>query len=255
MGAGPIGDFHVQIRISAAIAAAMVMFAAPAANAAVFDVVFTGTVSGTHDTYGLFGGALVDGAAFTLTYTVDNSLGSVVFSTPADEAIGGFRMDAPVSAKLTIGGVTLDFAHYGSDLRHDASLGCLSCTDTGVELGATDYGSGSWGDYELDFQGMVQMAVLGSVAQFGGLAHTQIGSYTPADGVLMFGEFSKTGGIYNREDWSPIEQYDVGGTFEVASVNATAAAPEPGTWALMLLGFGGVGAALRRRSSAVRASA
>ncbi len=38
-----------------------------------------------------------------------------------------------------------------------------------------------------------------------------------------------------------------GGTWRVA-VNSTGAVPEPGTWALMLAGFGASGAALRRRT-------
>lgn len=35
--------------------------------------------------------------------------------------------------------------------------------------------------------------------------------------------------------------------FGVAGVNLTAGVPEPATWAMMILGFGGVGATLRRR--------
>ncbi len=35
--------------------------------------------------------------------------------------------------------------------------------------------------------------------------------------------------------------------FKLTSVNVTAAVPEPSSWAMMLLGFGGVGVAMRRR--------
>lgn len=37
--------------------------------------------------------------------------------------------------------------------------------------------------------------------------------------------------------------------FEVDNVNFSAAVPEPATWAMMILGFGAVGFAMRRRSS------
>ena len=38
--------------------------------------------------------------------------------------------------------------------------------------------------------------------------------------------------------------------FEFSSSNATAAVPEPATWAMMMLGFGGLGYTLRRRPTA-----
>jgi len=48
-------------------------------------------------------------------------------------------------------------------------------------------------------------------------------------------------GLY--DEWGPM-------TFDNFSVTGSAAVPEPGTWALMILGFGGAGAALRRRRTA-----
>lgn len=43
--------------------------------------------------------------------------------------------------------------------------------------------------------------------------------------------------------------------FEVDNVNFAAAVPEPATWAMMILGFGLVGAAMRRRSSSTATTA
>lgn len=43
--------------------------------------------------------------------------------------------------------------------------------------------------------------------------------------------------------------------FEVDNVTFSGAVPEPATWAMMILGFGLVGAAMRRRSSATAGSA
>lgn len=40
---------------------------------------------------------------------------------------------------------------------------------------------------------------------------------------------------------------NTGATFNVAARDAFMAVPEPGTWAMMIIGFGGVGAILRRR--------
>lgn len=38
-------------------------------------------------------------------------------------------------------------------------------------------------------------------------------------------------------------------SFKLSSVNVTGAVPEPATWAMMLVGFGGIGFAMRRRKS------
>lgn len=50
------------------------------------------------------------------------------------------------------------------------------------------------------------------------------------------------GAVFNR----PFYDADTN-TLTFASVNAAAVVPEPGAWALMILGFGGIGAAMRRR--------
>ena len=47
----------------------------------------------------------------------------------------------------------------------------------------------------------------------------------------------------NNTGWSHVTWFDTGGT----------AVPEPGTWAMMLLGFGATGFAMRRRRKPVMA--
>lgn len=42
--------------------------------------------------------------------------------------------------------------------------------------------------------------------------------------------------------------------FRVTGENVVAAVPEPGTWAMMILGFGAVGGVMRRRATAAKAS-
>jgi hypothetical protein len=59
------------------------------------------------------------------------------------------------------------------------------------------------------------------------------------------------GQVYANVGYGSFSNYDY--TFRTYSNDAPSAAPEPGAWALMILGFGGLGAALRRRGVAVAA--
>ena len=52
-----------------------------------------------------------------------------------------------------------------------------------------------------------------------------------------------------------MEAAGVGTGDGLLSIDAMAVAPEPGSWALMILGFGGVGVSLRRRREFVTGSA
>lgn len=47
-----------------------------------------------------------------------------------------------------------------------------------------------------------------------------------------------------------IKKFEFGGSFAILAAESTAVVPEPGTWALMILGFGAAGATLRSRRRA-----
>jgi hypothetical protein len=75
----------------------------------------------------------------------------------------------------------------------------------------------------------------------------------PGAAALHVGSFASTNGI--RIHWGP-DGFNVGidnVDFTVSAID-TGAVPEPATWALMILGFGAAGAALRRRGRALRSA-
>jgi hypothetical protein len=77
----------------------------------------------------------------------------------------------------------------------------------------------------------VDLARLGAGLQYLNLVGTLNPNFTPAGG----NDFARVGG-------------------SLTLTQLSGAVPEPATWALFILGFGTIGASLRRRSSAVRAN-
>jgi hypothetical protein len=118
----------------------------------------------------------------------------------------------------------------------------------------------------LTFSGydLETFAALGSADFFQSLFVPAVGGYSQSietDPGLFFltqdeaglaGMFAQAGAIpwYERAtgpDFLTVAEYD--GTATLVSPSALASgAPEPAGWALMILGFGGIGAALRRRA-------
>lgn len=64
------------------------------------------------------------------------------------------------------------------------------------------------------------------------------------------GRFTVTGTA--GELFTSVTFSSTGNSFEVDNLAVGAPVPEPATWALMMLGFGGMGAALRRKPKAMR---
>jgi hypothetical protein len=102
----------------------------------------------------------------------------------------------------------------------------------------------SYNDLNFMFSGATNTDITGSA--LGALTGADNGAQTQAN---TNGEFVFT---FDK----PITSVTLGSdsnSFEIASISA--AVPEPATWAMMLLGLGGVGAALRNRRKPVAAAA
>jgi hypothetical protein len=103
-----------------------------AAKAAIFDVTYSGTVSGAYywDWDGLFGApnTSLDGKSANLTFRFDTTLGSGVIGTSPQELYGGnaWSTTSPLlSISATVGGsgpVTRTVDNYGYQSGHFASL-------------------------------------------------------------------------------------------------------------------------------------
>ncbi len=124
-------------------------------------------------------------------------------------------------------------------------------TINGVTLtrGVTDMLTGSFTD------GVITGKVVGGVDKAGSLTATVTGYSSPIETLPPNGSFDFTLTLRGRGlGWiidgpgQPLHTFNTNG-----SGTFSAGVPEPASWALMLIGFGGVGAMVRRRKTSIAA--
>jgi hypothetical protein len=249
---GPKGrGLLVKMRLLGAAALAAAIGTCAPASATLIDAIWTGTVGpagGTIDGAGLFGptGANLSGDSFTATFELDTSKGTPWFAIPAGEnyLIGGslYGQDSPViDAKLTINGktATVSGAYNGSVQAFDGYPSVGNQQWNGVY-----YGKNSLWLYVAD----AFLSPSGNIPiTFDVPFSLTFGSADAGSGFLGY----QTAGLDTSLNLSPTSL-----TYEYPTSAAPAAgAPEPSTWAMMLLGFAGLGyAGYRGRRSAVAAA-
>ena len=202
------------------------------ALAAIVDVTYTGTISSGYDQYNTWGTGNHDltGDSFRLVFTVDTSIGyrstdnspSLVY----DEIYGGsaYPISSPVSAVLTIGGNSMivpgPFASYAGNVQQLAPV--YSSTSEQV------FGSSN-SNYIVAYAYTDNSLFPGSLT-------------TPFDVAITGG--ITTYGYFTLSDVDPLSTY---GYLDITNVSS--AVPEPSTWAMLLLGFAGIGFMAYRRKS------
>ena len=245
----------MKIRKLAAVApgavalAACLMLAGPA-SATVHNLTYKGVVTSALDQTGEFGaGANLVGKAFTANVVYDDAKGVPgAWGGAYYDYLMGDGANNPVTATILLNGVTKSFgATSGYDERLDRTLqpGCMfGCTDADFQQNATDrYTVG--GLYTLNY---INLGGMSSDGTLSGLAHTAPNYTNPPIQLYAFVN------LFTQDISTLALTHDAEVSVRIDSVRDSAV-PEPGVWALMLLGFGGAGAALRRRRAMVAAGA
>lgn len=234
---------------AAAVVAASFMFAAPA-SAAVVIYTFTGVLSSGYDATGEFGvaGSDLKGQSFTAVFRRDDDAPGANFSSTVTST-GVFRSGAagPVLGSLSIGGMTIDFGQAGGRqtqlAQPDLEQAQLSAMDSAIYRAAG-----------IDHRYVANIAA-GAVgfgtSYLGGRDYHDLPSLMAAGmpGLALYGSFNIDGYDQVRATGQYQNGRKASGVFAPTAMTVTTAAvPEPSTWALMLLGFLGAGAAIRRRA-------
>jgi hypothetical protein len=168
--------------------------------------------------------AALDGTNATVAYNFPD-LGTVYGN--ANPSISPFVIGAGVESVVDVEGVTfisVDFTDLGLSLIFNTVLGSPSWNSVAFN-GLVFTGSG--------FSGLSSATLLGS-STFGS------GQFTQGDITLV--------GDQLQLNWAGVP-YSDGQRIDISF--AAAAVPEPAAWAMLIAGFGLVGATLRRRRAAI----
>ncbi len=250
--------------------AALALSAAAATPAAATTIIVTveGTVSYGSDDYNTLGlGTDLAGLPVSMVFTFDDQTpGADLDNTQASgQYLRGYGPDrgtgydfSPGSAVVTIGGVDRSI---GGDYDSGYSTTYYSGSDPLFQDSVQTYAGDEKYTYDSDqivvertlgyAQGGVGgLDILSSASLYQSL-DLQPGSDLSPWGSLQFESYDYVNSAYTESIFGSLNSYDL--TFKVATLDGPlGAVPEPATWALMILGFGLVGGAMRRQRPEVR---
>lgn len=258
------------MRLSSILAAATVAFCASPAAAAVTTIVMSGVASGADNghltaaaPFGTLqlGLDLATGAtsgivferAFTLTVTIDDSLGDIE-SYPNGDAIFGLGDQAPMSATFSMGGFSYGFGNASSDFAKGFAGGTDQIYGNANESRQRPPMTGDFTNVE----GLLAFNLYTAADIFQLRAFGEPVSWSPGVGDVATGHLTlslqDTSGSPIAYVLGPVRSADLTLRFDSVTISG-AAVPEPQTWALLIAGFGLAGGALRRRRASSFTSA
>lgn len=228
--------------LAGALVAAGLLTGAPASASSMI-ATFEGTVVSGWDAAGVFGkpGSDLAGLAYVQGFTYDTSLGARFTSATSDEVLGGTVIGtaSPITdAWITINGVT---HHQGVGYYGDAAT---SQTTGRIQ----EVNDGFWGSFEERSLGGMTVSPLPPASL--DVAFSRIVSLSGCGVSLNCGGASA---FIDVDDPSTFAYYAAFNPTSVTVASATGGVPEPTSWALMILGFGLAGGALRLRPHSSRA--
>jgi hypothetical protein len=202
----------------------------PNASAAIVDVTYTGIVTSGTDptgTFGTVGGSYI-GDTYVASFQFDTNVGQLL-NTPTTTYASGYLGTGPaISSSVTVNGVTLN---------QDLTNSYYSYT----------YATNNGSDFSQHFDTAYSNSAASSHATVSA-SDTSIPPSIAATFTLNAGP--DTTGYMNYIDTN------LGTDIEANFVSLTVSAvPEPSTWAMMILGFAGIGLMTYRRQNRVPVAA
>jgi hypothetical protein len=237
-------------------AGALALAVTGSASAASVVYTYRGTISEVYDQDGtVFGGAINVGDDFTAVYTLDDDTpGAIQYSQSGQyqySSIEGYFAANPVLAQLTVGSFVFDFGNfYGQQVQYDYDYGGGSTYESFQHL-SSNYGSDTQGSIISEYSQSVYNAASGYDTDYlsSGDYHS-LGNLTStgAPGLNWYGQALFKSYDYNIDTFETTNYKYATLSFAPTSVTTV---PEPGTWAMMIIGIGAAGSMIRRRKALV----
>ena len=237
------------------------------ASAAVYVASFSGIVSAGTDFTGVFGaaGRNLTGLNISTVMTYDTALGTVTSGPAFTSQLGGTTHAAPsflVSTRVTIDGASYDLEGGTTEEMTQRSAAFTPGATKGTVYAISDYQE--YGPFipSPGIIGLVARHVFTvNVAAVGLPGAPQDVSTTLGDGYaslyLLRHDYNLQGNTFVQRAEAFYTPTTVSFAEYVAPPGGgggnVGVVPEPGAWALMILGFGAAGSALRRRRNALTA--
>lgn len=231
------------MRVKGLILLASVAFCSMPAQAALFVATYSGVVKNGYDVSNVFGGASLDGVAFSARYLIDDATSGAssnygIYSSSIAGGTGFGHADgtSPVSAIYTIGSLTFTSGQGGANVQQSNDLW------------------GSDGTYHTALPGMALAGLqINGYNQLQGPSIVSISDFrTPLEYDVQSGDGS-FGGFTIGHFVSGSFYGLAGGSFSNTHLSIgpvaseSSAVPEPTSWAMMIAGFGLAGSTLRRQ--------
>jgi hypothetical protein len=234
------------------------LLTASSAQAAQVLVTYSGTVETGYDAFQFFktGSDNLAGQGFALEFVLDTGTAGAVFLPFSTSAhLYGFDASNPLSVSFTLNGKSLASApavtsSYGIVSYHHQHMG--------QNLGGGGYyNSGVLHHYRETSGEGNELSVLADIYDAVPITGTLdlkapltyfVQPGATAGGQLSFTRFDSPKPVSEDEPWNFSHHVTAKLSLQSLAITSIAAVPEPSTWAMMILGFGAVGTAMRLSS-------
>ena len=212
------------------------------AHAAQYRITYTGSVTIGRDNGGIFTapGTDLSGFSYIDQFILDTGVGATSFDNGLYSTIDGINMASPLKASLTINGRTFQFGNkpltHGSAGQSNFFDGTNHALYDEVTHFVQDFDNGAYFNYDFNRITSFDNNIVNSSSYTANLFYV----VQPLD--RLDGNFSICEGCTSSITAS--------GNLKPQTVRIeglAASVPEPKSWAMMLVGFGAVGASVRSR--------